>query len=503
MSASPPNPLSRSQASQSPPNSQSHSMTHQDASLQTLVSHLLAAKRSLSSISTVWRANEIVTSARSALEESVVLSARTSFLRCGISEQMKILRKVRGGIENVYKDGQRDFKTVIRTLDVANSRLELTMDMLRATMVEATFRPDEEAPRSLLDFVDEQGVETMRDALKESIRESKEAQTEFDSSILSFDDDLRTLKAAMKASPNPSTSQSHNGFSSPIPTLLHTLELNAQEMAGLLDSLVSHFDLCVNAVRHTEGGYAAVRKAASSQPPGAEAVSVSGVMNTENDTTVEEPISDEERAEMLDVLEKDAAQVDEVVMELRDYLSDMEIKHDAILEHVSALKMTNDDTAAAYHMLEAVGARLSSYIIASQDFRMRWEEIKLNIQDQLAQLEDMRLFYENYFSSYDGLLLEVHRRKVCEDKVKAIMRKAMEQVEKVYEADLKERDGFRVDTGEYLPADLWPDVNAAAPKWKFALEDGQDGKKSTVPELDRGIVEAAARREKERRRMER
>jgi hypothetical protein len=51
-----------------------------------------------------------VTSARSALEESVVLSARTGFLRSGISEQVKILRKVRAGIENIYKEGQRDFK---------------------------------------------------------------------------------------------------------------------------------------------------------------------------------------------------------------------------------------------------------------------------------------------------------------------------------------------------------------------------------------------------------
>ena len=85
-------------------------MAQQDIPLETLVSHLLASKRSLSSISTVWRANEIVTSARAALEESVVLNARTSFLRSGISEQVKILKKVRGGIENIYKEGQRDFK---------------------------------------------------------------------------------------------------------------------------------------------------------------------------------------------------------------------------------------------------------------------------------------------------------------------------------------------------------------------------------------------------------
>lgn len=85
-------------------------MSHQDVSLQTLVQHLLASKRSLSSINTVWRANEIVTSARATLEESAILTARTEFLRSGISEQVKILRKVRGGVESVYKDGQREFK---------------------------------------------------------------------------------------------------------------------------------------------------------------------------------------------------------------------------------------------------------------------------------------------------------------------------------------------------------------------------------------------------------
>lgn len=66
-----------------------------------------------------------------------------------------------------------NLQNVIRTLDAANSRLEETMDILRSTMVEAAFRPDGEEPRSLLDFVDQQGVETMRDALKESIRETK------------------------------------------------------------------------------------------------------------------------------------------------------------------------------------------------------------------------------------------------------------------------------------------------------------------------------------------
>jgi autophagy-related protein 17 len=106
-------PTSRSHTSVSPAASQAHSATEDLVPLEALVSHLLASKRSLSSISTVWRANEIVTSARSALEESVILSSKTMYLRDGISEQVKILRNVRGGIESVYKDGQREFEVHI------------------------------------------------------------------------------------------------------------------------------------------------------------------------------------------------------------------------------------------------------------------------------------------------------------------------------------------------------------------------------------------------------
>jgi len=88
----------------------SNSQQHEEASLDVLVRHLLSSKRSLESINKVWRANEIVTAARAALEESVVLQARTAFLRKGISQQVKILRKVRNELEYVYMEGDKDFR---------------------------------------------------------------------------------------------------------------------------------------------------------------------------------------------------------------------------------------------------------------------------------------------------------------------------------------------------------------------------------------------------------
>lgn len=91
---------------------QRSSPVHSDVSLEALVSHLLAAKSALSSITAVWRANRIVSAARYALGESSVLSARTSYLRNGILEQVGVLQKVRSGVEDTYKYGVRDFKVI-------------------------------------------------------------------------------------------------------------------------------------------------------------------------------------------------------------------------------------------------------------------------------------------------------------------------------------------------------------------------------------------------------
>ena len=235
---------------------------------------------------------------------------------------------------------------------------------------------------------------------------------------------------------------------------------------------------------------------------------MSGVMSTENQPDNEEPISEEERREMLDVLENDAAQVEDVVMELRDRLNDMELKYESILEHVSSLTMSYNETTAAYNILEGVGARLPNYIVSSQDFRLHWEETKLQIQDQLTELESMRLFYENYHSSYDGLLLEIYRRRQSEEKVKGIMRKAMEQIEKVYEADMREREAFKGDVGDFLPVDLYPGVGSEAPRWEFVRSGGKGGgdgvgEMEETPDLERDVVEAAIKRDMERQRLER
>jgi autophagy-related protein 17 len=159
------------QTSRSPSGEGAAHANPDDVPVEVLVEHLLAAKRSLSSITLVLRANELATHGRQLHEEAVILSAQSAFLRRGISEQVRILTRVRRGMKVAYDAKTREFRHLLKTLDGANGRLESTMAMLRNTPIEAVFRPAGEEQKSLLDFVDEKSVDRMRNALKESIGE--------------------------------------------------------------------------------------------------------------------------------------------------------------------------------------------------------------------------------------------------------------------------------------------------------------------------------------------
>jgi autophagy-related protein 17 len=144
--------------------------------VETLVEHLLAAKRSLSSMTLVLRANEISTAARQAHEEAVILSAQSEYLRRAISDQATILIRVRRSLGRTYKWGSWDLKHMLKAMDSTDGQLQSMMDILRSTTVDPVFRPQNEDPKHLIDFLDEKSVHGVRDSLKRSIGELQVSQ---------------------------------------------------------------------------------------------------------------------------------------------------------------------------------------------------------------------------------------------------------------------------------------------------------------------------------------
>lgn len=457
-----------------------HNQPDEMPQLDTIISHLVAAKRSLSSISHVWRANEIVTAARSALEESVVVSARTGFLRRGLNNQLRLLYNVRTEVEEISLRGQTEFSGMVKSLDAADIRLKKTLDLLRETIVHASFRPEGEEPKSLRDFVDERGVEELHTSLKDSIDATNSAQAELGSSNAAFDEELASIKKALghyraatklassRSSPAASASSSDSNSSIPsalpLPSMLHSLETHAQEMANLLESLVQHFDICVTAVKHTEGGGAAAQSITGDMPTGVPVGGRTG-SNTEDGmknadpSAPLDPLSDSDYREMVNVLIKDAAEAEDVVLEIQDRIGDMESVLENILSQRDVLQSVYHATTDIFqHLSSLASARLPVYIAQAHSFSRVWTEQNDRINGGLAELSDLHSLYDGFLDAYDGLILEVYRRRHVRQRVEKVLREARNKLTHLYEEDVNGRETFRVEQGDYLPSDIWPGI---------------------------------------------
>ncbi|KAJ6782156.1 hypothetical protein PWT90_09081 [Aphanocladium album] len=445
--------------------------------LETLVTHLLAAKRSLSSMNHVVRANEIATSARNAQEEAALLSAQAGFLRDATLDQAAILVKVRRSLQATYDWGKRDFRVLVKAMDGVDDELGRTIEFLRSTQVNSLLRPKDEERKNLLDFVDEESVNRMRDAMKKSIEELQGIQQSFDGDLLRFDNDIRDLKKIIVDSQTQESDEEEQATQASTMDIMMGLVENSTVMAQLLTSLTNHFDMCVTAIRTTEGGAALARRRAAevNQIQGSDGVSISGVIaEQESNTSDLEPKTDSDRAEMLRVVVQDAGEVSDVVQEIQERLAGMEQDYKVLEQRNTEAEKAYLSMLEAFTILGSIGDRLHDYLAAEQDFKTRWDLEKETVFDRLEEMKQMRGFYDGYASAYNTLILEVERRKSVEDRVQNIWRMAQDNVDKLLAADRASREAFRQDVGEYLPTDLWPGMQAMPQKWRVSRLDEED-----------------------------
>lgn len=306
------------------------------------------------------------------------------------------------------------------------------------------------------------------------------AQQSFDGDLLRLDTDIRNLKSILsETSLSPPSDAKTDAARSHVPLSEHLNNLidQSSNMAILLSSLTVHFDMCVTAIRTTEGAAALARRKAAetAQAQGPEGVWISGVIaEQESNLSSLEPKTEKERAEMLEVVVRDAEEVDDVIREIQDRLAEMEDEYLALGDQVGQTKQAYAGMMQAYTALGEIGERLTDYLAAEEEFRQRREMEKEIVLVRLKEMEELKDFYDRYANAYDSLILEVERRRAAQERVAGIWRKAKENVDKLLEADQVARDTFCNDVGEFLPTDLWDGMRGPAPRWRVVREDEDD-----------------------------
>ncbi|KKY15537.1 putative kinase activator [Phaeomoniella chlamydospora] len=457
-------------------------------SLDVLVGHLLASKRSLSAVGHLHRASTIISEARSTLERTAVTSARSAFLRRSLTSQIRILETVQSQLASLAWQGQSDFRLVVTELDEANAQLESAVNGLRNTVVDQAFRPHEQVTKTLVDFVDEKPVEEIRENLRNGIEGLDNAINVLTEENTAFENELSSIKDALANSTygkGEDSVESFNLKNPPLTAIIHDMEDHAKEMAVSIESLVKHFDLCVTAIRHTEGGGAAAHNMITGDLP--EGLDMENhVLNIPTHS-----ISPEEHIEMLTVLNNDASEVDDVVTEVQDRISEMELQLDQILTHRDRTLRTSSAISTSFHRLEALATKLPHYTSQANRFRTTWADHEMQINDSLNSLSDLRDVYTHFISAYFGLIVEVDRRKRFNQHMNSIVREAQTQLQSLYEDDLAEREAFRHDQGDYLPSDIWPGLADPPARWVIEKVEGEE---NTIPGLPKDKVEDAKRR---------
>lgn len=243
-------------------------------------------------------------------------------------------------------------------------------------------------------------------------------------------------------------------------------------MATDLSALTQHFDVCVTAVRVTEGGAALARRKAAEDSGEENPVSISGVI-AEQEANVEghDPLT---KTEVVKVVLRDAMDVDGIVAAMNEEFQGIEVEYSFLKDQADQVKAAHGAVISAFRLLDDIGLRLSGYIAAETEFIQRWEDEKAGIFIRLEEMENLREFYDGYAGAYDSLILEVERRRAVEGRIQGIWRKAKESVDKLVEADWQDRETFRAEVGEYIPTDLWVGMSGPLRRWDVVRARDRD-----------------------------
>jgi len=318
--------------------------------------------------------------------------------------------------------------------------------------------------RTLFDFVDETGVETILASFRTSIDHTTSAQDNLQSSTIVFSttlDSIAGLLETVTAATLLPSGSSHFGrdfsvtssVSKPIGKKLElsetaatfrAMEDHATEMAHLLGNLVTHYELCIKALRHTEGGSDAMATEVEGpqQSEGAPVIGLGLSLDTNSfDIGSAEQSSrryslaaampQEEREDMLRVLHNDSSEVSDVVLEILERSASLTSSYSYIQRAVDALTQSYADLQIAASQLAVLAPKLPLYIEAGAIWTRRWEEERVTIEEGLGELEGLRLFYEGCVGAYGALEGEIERRARARREVEKVLEEAMKEVQEL------------------------------------------------------------------------
>lgn len=230
--------------------------------------------------------------------------------------------------------------------------------------------------------------------------------------LAAFDQDLASLEETLLGLPNtsPKLPSILHPNQNPIPRTLSALDHLTVTLVDSFEKLNHHYEQCVDALRRTE---ATPLQSSTADLP--------------------QSLSPEEFC----VLESDAEAVEEVLEEMTQNINEMENMYvEQIQGHISSLEACHAEATAAVSQFEEFQASLGSYIVATTEFDSSQKEYQILIHPALDRLDSLSEFYAGFAKAYNEMVVEVGRRMGIKNQMEGIMKRALAEIDELYEREL-------------------------------------------------------------------
>ncbi|KAF9790384.1 autophagy-related protein 17 [Thelephora terrestris] len=405
------------------------------------------------------RASQLSSSSARNAVEVLTLDARVKWLSNAVLEQLKLAAAVAKSIEQKRSQLHEQTKQWDTLRTERTNALEATLESLGSQLVPNDFHsssdnssifgsPKSEAKEELIisspdrslastlrvqptvqpidksrwktlrDFIDERAIEEVL----ETVEVERATLDDAMATTAEYSQTLVMMNTAVKSSlPQPS----------PLPSIEKILSSQADvsiEMARHLDSLTAHYDQMAAALKESEAG---------------------------------ETFSEED----FQAMNKDANELQFILMELEDGLKAIEDSHDQLTraaadfqQHIATHKAILDD-------LEELGDVMAQMLERQQIVENQFSESLHVLHERLITIEELQTQFAEYQLSYNKLVVEMGRRLRYREAAENVVRGMIDQLAAMTEEEREMRAAFNAEQGSNLPADLCLCVENMPTRW--------------------------------------
>jgi autophagy-related protein 17 len=163
--------------------------------------------------------------------------------------------------------------------------------------------------------------------------------------------------------------------------------------------------------------------------------------------------------ETLEILERDANEVSEVLEEMEHHVREIEHSFDVIQAHTVRVYNTYTTISNVFEQIERYGKeRLPFHLSSVRDFEARAAVHRQHIQRLKQEMFNLVQYYSNFSTAYAALVVEVRRRTEAHAHASLLVNEISAKLQSLYDQEVRARQTFMDLHAAFLPQDLWTGI---------------------------------------------